>query len=410
MSPSPLFSQPTLPTLPSEQTWQNLQHCFNVWQAEGLSSGPASLVQLLAAGQPWVECSLTTVGQRHSLLADLGQLLPGFQRAISELVKLPDSAEMFAIWMDSLALRLLKSEAEEQIVSIHIPNAPWHGFRRRFNLLGRPERQRLLQTLPTTSQAPKIPVESLAPDAQWVELWESVSSGIPADSMPTEWHRFLPADDDEELGCPNIILSRESKQHSLEPLGRWLFRAAAVQEKSRTDAGNFELFLPSWVIPKRPDLLLKELDGVVDRLGGLPGEEQLQEILGSLRHHYNPFEDSIIAAPNTREILALAREWGGKDAHIEGLAGISSLRSGNADEARMAYSRLLNRATNRKDVALALANLGGLDLVTPEGMRNAEPMLREALKLNPWSGVAKRSMEVLESRSGQILNSRGEIL
>ena len=404
MSPSPLSSQPTLP---SEQTWLNLQHCFNAWQADGLSSGPACLVQLLAAGQPWVECSLIVVGQRHSLLTDLGQLLPGFQRAISELQKLPESSEIFSLWMDSLTLRLLKSEAEEDSVSLHIPNAPWHGFRRRFNLLERPKRQRLLQTLPATSLAPKISIETLAPDAQWVELWESVSSGVPSASMPTEWHRFLPADDDEELGCPNIILSRESEEHSLEPLGRWLFRAAAVQERARTDAGNFELFLPSWVIPKRPDLLLKELDGIVNRLGGMPGEEQLQEIIGSLRHHYNPFEDSIIAAPTTREILALARQWGGKDAHIEGLAGISSLRSGSADEARMAYSRLLNKATDRKDVALALANLGGLDLVTPEGIRNAEPMLREALKLNPWSGVAKGNMELL--RLNVIFANRGEV-
>lgn len=393
MNPSPLS---ITPTLPSEHAWRDLQQRFGAWQADGLTGGPQCLVELLAAGQPWVECALANAGRRHHLIADLGQLLPGFQRAISELQKLPESPQVFAIWMDSLALRLLKVESRENVVPIHIPNAPWHGFRRRFNSLAPSARLRVLQTLPVTSQAPKLSTETLAPDAEWVELWESISSGVPTASMPSEWLRFLPADEDEEIGCPNIILSRERKQHALEPLGRWLFRAAAVEEQQSENAGNFELFLPSWVIPKRPDLLLKELDGIVDRLGGLPGEEQLQELVGSLRHHYQPFEKSIIAAPTTREILALAREWGGKDAHIEGLAGISSLRSGNAEEARMAYSRLLNKATDRKDVALALANLAGLDLVTPEGIRSAEPMLREALRLNPWSGVAKGNFEILK--------------
>lgn len=396
MKPSPLSSsQP----LPSEHTWLEMQNRFGAWQTDGLAGGPQCLVELLAAGQPWIEFALGSVGARHHLIADLGQVLPGFQRAISELKKLPESPAVFAIWMESLALRLLKVEAGEDVVPIHIPNAPWHGFRRRFNLLAAGARLRVLQTLPATSQAPQIATATLAPDAEWVELWESISSGLPTASMPPEWHRFLPADEDEEISCPNIILSRERKQHSLEPLGRWLFRAASVQEKERTDAGNFELFLPSWVIPKRPELLLKDLDGIVDRLGGMPGEKKLQEIIGSLSHHYQPFEQSPIVVPTTREILALAREWGGKDAHVEGLAGISSLRSGNPEEARMAYSRLLNKATGRKDVALALANLAGLDLVTPEGMENAGPMLREALRLNPWSGVAQGNIRLLSSNT-----------
>lgn len=396
MSLPPHSSQPDLPSV---QTWADLQRCFNAWQADGMSSGPLCLVQFLAASQPWIERSLTAVGTRHTLIADLGQMLAGLQGAVSELGSLPESSSHFGIWMDSLALRLLKREAEEKVSEIHIPNAPWHGFRHRFNLLERANRQRLLQSLPTTSQAPSVAGPTLAPDAHWVELWESVSSGVPAAAMPAEWHRFLPSDEEEDLGCPNIILSRESERHSLAPLGRWLFRAAAVQEKTREDAGNYELFLPSWVIPKRPEMLLKELNGIMDRLGGMPNDDQLQGILGSLSHHYSPFEGSIIAAPSTREILALAREWGGKDAHIEGLAGISSLRSGSPDEARMAYSRLLNKATDRKDVALALANLGGLDIVSPEGAQTADTLLREALKLNPWSAVAKNGILLLNQRN-----------
>ncbi len=395
MSPTPNSLQPT--TL-NKLAWRDLQQRFAAWQAGGLAGGPQCLVELLAANQPWIESGLDNVGKRFCLLVDLGQMLPGFQRAIAEMQELPESQDVFGIWIDSLALRLLKVEAAEEIVPIQIQNAPWHGFRRRFNQLERSERKRLLQTLPATSRTPIIPAQTLAPDSEWVQLWESVSSGVPTWAMPPEWHRFMPADDEEDFVCPNIILSRESERHSLEPLGRWLFRAAAVQEDNREDAGPFELLLPSWVIPKRPDMLLKELDGIADRLGGLPSDDKLQGIIKSLQHHYHPFESSVIATPTTREILAVARGWGGKDSHLEGLAGISSLRSGSPDEARMAYTRLLNKSTDRKDVALALANLAGLDLVTPEGIRNCEALLTEALKLNPWSTVARNGMALLQKR------------
>jgi len=373
-----------------------------------MAAGPLGLVQLFAAGQPWLEGALASLGRRHSLLTDLSAALPAFQQALSELPKLPESSNGFSIWVESLTLRHFKTEAEEAAVPLQVPNAPWGGFRRRFNLLPRAARIRVLQSLPLSNLAPRAFTESLAPDAEWVVLWESVSSGVPANCMPVEWHRFLPAEDHDGLACPNIVLSRDSKQAAQEPLGRWLFRAAAVQEQQRTDAGNFELILPSWVLPKRPDLLLNELDGIIQRLGGMPGDEQLQKVLGALRHLYNPFEGSEIVAPTPREILSLAREWHGKDAHVEGLAGVSSLRSGNPEEARMAYMRLFNKATERKDVALALANLAGLDLITVEGMGNAKPMLLEALKLNPWSGVAKRAIHVLQSRASLAQGNREE--
>jgi len=364
-----------------------------------MADGPQALVQLFAAGQPWLEGAIESLGRRHSLLTDFSSALPAFQQALSVLPQLPESSIGFTIWVESLTLRHFKAEAEEDMVPLQAPNAPWGGFRRRFNLLPRKARIRVLQSLPLSNLAPRAIKESLAPDAEWVELWGSVSSGVPANSMPVEWHRFLPAEDHDDFACPNIVLSRDSKQASQEPLGRWLFRAAAVQEQQRTDAGNYELILPSWVLPKRPDLLLKELDGIMHRLGGIPEDEQLQKVIGSLRHLYNPFEGSEIVAPTPREILSLARDWHGKDAHVEGLAGISSLRSGNPEEARMAYMRLLNKATDRKDVALALANLAGLDLVSAEGLRNGEPMLLEALKLNPWSGVARGLFKIFQRNS-----------
>ncbi|MGB0952630.1 MAG: tetratricopeptide repeat protein [Planctomycetota bacterium] len=355
------------------------------------------------------EGSLRQVSEEFLYLVDSQRLQPRLLQAVLGARHIPESFDAFGILLLSLSLREVKAECGSEDTE----EGSWHTFRIRLNALPKAERRRVLEILPGTDLTPDVSVaQAPLPDQAWIHSWNKLCQGIPVGCFPVAWRKLIADEvsaevDTQEsvesatgsiLEVPHMILSRERERRDRRPLGTWLFRLASLKELQNPETNRKELVLPDWVVPKSSQAFLAELQTIKGNLGGLPGDSQLRSLLEQV--------ESTSDISNLRElkcgasqILQMASDWDAKRVHVEGVAGITHLRAGHADEARLAYMRMFNRAESKQDAAMALANLAGMLAVSPGGFEKAEALLDEALRLCPWSKLALRGRHILRRLS-----------
>lgn len=382
--------------------------------------GTLALQELLPVMQDLgtlMEGAIQQLSDEFLFLMEAQSLMPRVHQAVLRARNIPEDFEAFGMLLLSHCLREIRKECESGPTG----DASWHTFRVRFNALPKEERTKILEVLPESDVTPLIPNTSGSlPDADWIATWNTLCEGIPDSCFPVAWRRLLPESVAEEietpisadlssdriLDVPHMILSRERERRERRPLGTWLFRLASLKELQNPTAQSKELVLPDWVVPQSSQVFLNELQGITSRLGGVPGDGQLRELLEQVRRSSSMADLSELRS-STAQILQMSSDWNARNVHVEGVAGITHLRSGRVEEARMAYLRMFNQAQSKQDAAMALANLAGLAAGAPEGFQESESLLVEALKLNPWSKLALRGFEILRSMDDSSVRRTG---
>jgi len=392
--------------LPNEHVWRELQNRFHVWKTHDDKGGSQVLVDFLAACQPWIETALSLVEQRHNFIASLGTHTPEFQRAVLDLQKLPSSPQFFAIWLQSHALRLLKIEAQEKVVPIQVPGAPWHGFRRRFNALPTTERSQVLNCLPACDAVPFLSKKPQLPNGSWLVLWKEITDGVPQDSLPRTWRRYLKEEAPTALaevkdstlilpGCsalPQRRIVLPSRKFEKQ-LGR-IFHQAAAWSESKFESHS-PLILPDWVIPKSSTLFLHTMQDVIARNGGMPTDaslrEQIEELMDTMRAH----GEKGIAQHSPLDLRKVADDLGTILPEGASLMSLHHRRRNESASGKLSLERALSYSTEKKDVAATLANLASFKADDGD-FDEAELLLQEALRLNPWSRLARNNYSELK--------------
>lgn len=353
-----------------------------------------------------MEGAIQQVSEEFLYLLDRSAL-PRLQQAALRVRNIPEGFDAFGTLLISQCLR--EVHRERLVVASDVPS--WATFRNRFNALSKEDRVRILEVLPPTDLTPAISASGKClPDESWIQTWRALCEGIPETCFPVAWRKMISEEPQvdatsatalEDIGSailevPFIILSRERERRERQPLGTWLFRLASLKELQNPEALNKELVLPDWVIPSSSKAFADDFQSITSRLGGVPEDRQLRKLLEQIQQSPS-ISDLRELRFSTAQILEMSAGWNGKRIHIEGVGGMTHLRAGRVDEARLAYTRMFNQAESKQDAAMALANLAGLVAGTQKGNREAESLLREALNLNPWSKLAQRGFEILRS-------------
>lgn len=403
---APLMSTDNKPSTPSAKKppaflWPDfavhLQRFVNLNAEEKLAAIP----KITEVVSPFIHWAVSDFAQRHALLIDEPDSHRLLFSHVIGLERVPTSMELFILRLQSIALKQVVAERTALTSSLTCAQPSWTGFRKRFNNLNLTDRGYLLARLPQTSLALLDVERKELPDGKSIKLWHEVSSGVSQQELPVEWQRFAAENSAEELqrietllkpstvpnfALPNIVLGRESNAKTVKKLGRWLFRAAATQEHRLGDASKMELILPDWVIPKARAPFLGELSSIFSANGGVPEEPVLRSLL--LQSHDSLerglwIPDSFSAS----KIISSLHDLGEMRCNTSALFGMHLARLQDKAGAELAYARQLNQALTSSEVATALANLAGLRIKYGD-LDEADRMLREAVRLNPWSQVA----------------------
>jgi hypothetical protein len=363
------------------------------------------LLQWLEASQPWAERAVQSAGEHLSLIVDFARLQPGLQPALAGLLSLPESPFLFELWLESLTLRLVKSEARATISPLGIPNAPWHGFRRRFNSLGRKTRLHLLACLPACDAVPFLSDSPRLPDGNWLVAWKETTDGVPLDALPSTWHKYLreyaPAAIAEKKGTKLILPScgASPRRRILLPsrkfekeIGRIFHQAAAWSESKRES--DIPLILPDWVIPKSSSLFLGSIQDVLRRNGGLPTESGLRGPLERLMDRLRVDGEEGIASLSPLDLRRVSDDLEAGLCLGASLVGAHFVRHGKTVQGELALQRAHAHAQDGRQVASILANLAALKAASSR-YKEAEQLLTEALVLSPFSRLARRNLERL---------------
>lgn len=357
---------------------------------------------------PFVHWAVFDLAQRHTLLIDAPDSHRLLFSHVIGLKRAPANMELFILGLQSVALKKVVAERAALTSSLTCAQPAWTGFRNRFNSLECADRALLLDTLPQTSQTAVTAQTRTLPNSQSIKLWHEVASGVPQQALPVEWQRFacehapkevqriedlLKPSAESSFALPNIILSRESSAKTVKKLGRWLFRAAATQEQRLGDSSVVELQLPAWVAPKSTGQFGQELHDIIRANDGVPGDSGLQSVL---EESLDSLESGIWlpASLESSKLLLPLQDLGVWRFETSTLQGVHLRRKGLLEEARLAHARQLNIATTPKEVATALANLAGIHLHIGN-LAESESLLREALRLNPWSKLAMTQLALL---------------
>lgn len=361
-----------------------------------------------------VRGALRQISDEFLYICDSRRSHARLQQAVLTARNIPESFEAFGTLLLSLCLREVKSERTGQ----ENETASWSTFRVRFNALSSEGRRRVLEVLPESDLTPSVSASRPSlPDDTWIATWRDLVAGIPEDSFPTTWRKLIATESSDQclpsespdsgsggiLEVPHMILSRERERRDRGPLGTWLFRLASLKELvNPTAPPERKLVLPPWVIPSSGTSFLADLGEATKRLGGIPADQSLQELLEQVRRtqSISDFEQLTLS---TSKILEMSSGWGGNRILIEGVGGATHLRGGRKAEARLAYVRMYNLAETKADAAMALANLAGTRLAHPDEYPEANALLKEALSLNPWSSLGRIAMDyLLELQAGNV--------
>ena len=349
--------------------------------------------------------AMKQVSEEFLYLIDSQRLLPCLQEAVLRVRNIPEGFEAFGTLLISLSIREVHAEYGGE----GLEEASWQTFRNRFNALPKTERHRILQVLPASDLTPYVSrIRNVLPDEAWIDSWKMLCEGIPAECFPVTWRKLIAKESPSEadlhesehsvdnsiLDVPHIILSRERERRERRPLGTWLFRLASLKELQNPNSNRKELVLPRWVVPRSSQEFLADLQGITSRIGGVPDDSQLRSLLEQIRTSGQVSDLSNLQV-SASQILQMSSDWNAPRVHVEGIAGITHLRAGNVEEARMAYMRMFNQAESKQDAAMALANLAGTRMEHDSEFPEAYALLDEALRLHPWSNLSRRAMDLL---------------
>jgi hypothetical protein len=413
MSSSPLLSPYRL------LSWSQLVASYSAWQDCDAEVKQQCFLEWCARAHPWMETAVASVSARHHLLGDFASILPRMQQALHGLKGLKKSVELQTIWLESMALKLIKLESAETVVPIGVPNAPWHGFRRRVNTMVHSDRLLLMASLPRCSEAPFLGDTPVLPDSRWLELWKGVSDGVPPESLPTPWKQYLrehaPATVAERQGSDLILPSSGAapRRRLILPnrkmekeFGKVFYSASAWSESGHDSP--IRLLMPKGVIPCSGSLFLQQIRVLLKKNGGLPKDAFLREPLEEMIHHLRSgrrLDEGMMSPMRLQEIaLGLGHDL----RRVEELAAAHHFRRLDFASSQMAWQRALAHAETPQDVATALANLAGLRFWQNDATESGI-LLKKALHINPWSRIAQANLKALRETTSSWEAKPGEL-
>lgn len=383
---------PTLPLLePSAEHWSSVQQHWTDSVEMGAEARQLARMDIL---RPFLQEAIRELAIRHHLLADDTGLHTRLCMQLSQRPALPSSAMLFRYHVASLALRVVKDESSSPASRLDDPMAPWHAFRMRVNQMRRSFRAYFFAFLPKHTLAPMLFEEPRRePSKHWVKLWDKLTDGIPGGGIPSEWAQIR--DNYQPTPIPGAFANRGGGL--IAPARDWkkvlakpLLQAAALIESRRP--GLVPLYFSSDLLPDSAMDFVKRfeshLPGRMEQLSGDPKLKALAESLRQLGSGGNELDFQI----EPLDVLAIARDEGADPYKTALLQGAFLDRQGSTSSSRLALSRMLQSASTKEEIGLALTNLA-VNAFSAENYEDSLGYISEALLYAPWKKSIRMNAE-----------------
>lgn len=358
--------------------------------------------------RPWIDDSLHTLCQRQYLLADSASICFTIVHRLLEageytLANGARSESTFGILLQSMALRAMKDEIASHKAGL-LPSE-WDSFRFRLNARNREERGFILAALPPITRAQDAAATLEIPTPEWLALWEEVIDGIPATALPLEWQRYLesPPSTIHEKACdaPTIWIPSRSNEFE-QRLGREFFKAAIWTAKQCES--TIILNPPSWVGTPSPTDTSHSISSLLEWNGDGLQDAVLHAHASALLA--NPHE--AMERPSALDLFKTSADLGFSRFLIEMMRATCLRETGDGAGAVLALRRATNHCQSKGNLSNVLATSAAFHILDHD-IDGANALLQEALRLAPWSGVARSNLQIVRSilEHGPNLQSRG---
>ncbi len=380
---------PTLPLLePSAEYWSSVQKHWTDSVGMGAEARQLARMEVL---RPFLQEAIRELAIRHHLMADVAGLHTQLYMMLSQRETLPSSPTMLRYHVASLALRMVKEESSVLASRLDDPMAPWHAFRTRVNQLRRSFRAYFFAFLPKHSLAPMLFEKPRRdPSKYWVQLWDSLTDGIPGGGIPSEWAQIR--DNYQPTPIPGAFANRGGgliapARDWKEVLAKPLLQAAALIESRRP--GLMPLYLSREALPDSPAEFAAKLDLELRDFGGVVNDKAFENILQRLTQIQHESSISSLGI-SPLSLLEFALEEGASKYRVALLQGAILDRQGASGESSMAFFRMLQESNTRKQIGTSLMNLA-VNAFAQGKYSEASSLAWEAVEYSPETILIRKN-------------------
>lgn len=383
---------PTLPLLePSAEHWSSVQQH---WTDSVGTDAEARLLGRFELLRPYLQEAVRELAVRHYLLMDEPALMTRLALVLAQRTSLPSNATIFRYHVASLALWMVKEESLVRLSRLDDPMAPWHALRGRVNQLRRSFRAYFLAFLPKHSFAPMLfEKPRRQPSKHWVSLWDSLTDGIPGGGIPSEWTDVR--DSYSPVIVPGAFANRGGgliapARDWKEILAKPLLQAAALIESRRP--GLMPLYFSSDLLPNSAvEFARRFRNNFPNSRDQFSSDTQLKSLVESLRQIEGSGKEVDLQI-DPLQILELAKAEGASPYKTALLQGAILDRQGSTSNSRFALSRMLQSASSREEIGLALTNLA-VNAFSAGDYESSLSHISEALQYAPWKKSIRMNAE-----------------